>query len=185
MGKTTKRVKTPLTRETVKDLHIGDEVLISGTIYTARDLAHARLVEMIKGGGKLPFNAEGSVVYYVGPSPAPDGRVIGAAGPTTSYRMDPFVPDMFKAGMLGMIGKGPRSAEVRQRIIDNCGVYFAATGGAAALLSRSIVKSEIIAFRDLGAEALRRLTVKDMPVIVVNDCYGGDLYKEGVLQYRA
>lgn len=184
MGKIAKHIQAPLTKNVIKDLYIGDEVLLSGTIYAARDMAHARIVVMIKNGEQLPFDIKGSVIYYVGPSPAPDGKVIGAAGPTTSYRMDPFVPDMFKAGMLGMIGKGPRSGEVTQSIIDNCGVYFAATGGAAALLSRSIVDSEIIAFSDLGAEALRRLTVKDMPVIVVTDCHGSDLYKEGVSKYR-
>lgn len=184
MEKKAKRITAPLTKDTVEELHIGDEVLISGTIYAARDMAHARLVEMINNGEDLPFDPEGSVIYYVGPSPAPEGRVIGAAGPTTSYRMDPFVPDMFGAGMLGMIGKGPRSEDVKKIIMDNCGVYFAATGGAAALLSRSIVDSEIIAFSDLGAEALRRLTVKEMPVIVVTDCHGGDLYKEGVSKYR-
>jgi len=184
MEKKAKRVTAPLTKDAVKELHIGDEVLISGTVYTARDMAHARLVEMINNGDELPFDPEGSVIYYVGPSPAPEGRVIGAAGPTTSYRMDPFVPAMFKAGMLGMIGKGPRSGEVKKSITDNCGVYFAATGGAAALLSGSITEAEIIAFEDLGAEALRRLKVKDMPVIVVNDCHGGDLYEEGVSKYR-
>lgn len=179
-----KRITVPLDEETVKSLKIGDEVLLSGTVYTARDMAHARLVGMIRKGQPLPFDMEGSVIYYVGPSPAPPGRVIGAAGPTTSYRMDPFVPAMFEAGMRGMIGKGQRSDEVIKIIKEKCGVYFGATGGAAALLSGSIIKAEIIAFSDLGTEALRKLEVKDMPVIVVNDCYGGDLYVEGIRKYE-
>lgn len=184
MENTVKKINAPLTKDDVKDLKIGDEILLSGTVYTARDMAHARLAQMLKNGEKLPLDLEGSVIYYVGPSPAPEGRVIGAAGPTTSYRMDPFVPVMFKAGMLGMIGKGPRSEEVKKLIVKNCGVYFAATGGAAALLAGSVEEAEIIAFKDLGAEALRKLTVKDMPLIVVNDCHGGDLYNEGVRKYK-
>ncbi|MEA1910873.1 MAG: FumA C-terminus/TtdB family hydratase beta subunit [Spirochaetota bacterium] len=177
-------VRTPLTEDVVKTLRIGNEVLLSGTIYTARDMAHARLQDMIKKGEKLPFNVSGAVIYYVGPSPARPGLVIGSAGPTTSYRMDKFVPAMFKAGMLGMIGKGPRSEDVRKLIEVKCGIYFGATGGAGALLSESILESEIIAFPDLGTEALRKLTVKDMPLIVVNDCYGGDLFSEGIQKYK-
>lgn len=184
MDKTVKRVEVPLTEEVIKTLRIGDEVLLSGTIYTARDMAHARLQEMVEKGEKLPFDTVGSVIYYVGPSPAPEGRVIGSAGPTTSYRMDPFVPVMFEAGMSGMIGKGPRSEEVKKLIVEKCGVYFGATGGAAALLSGSILEAEVIAFDDLGPEALRKLKVENMPVIVINDCYGGDLYLEGVKKYR-
>ncbi len=185
MGNTEKRVEAPLTEEVIKTLRMGDEVLLSGIIYTARDMAHARLEEMIGNGEELPFDAAGSVIYYVGPSPAPEGRVIGSAGPTTSYRMDPFVPVMFKAGMRGMIGKGPRSEEVKNLIVEKCGVYFGATGGAAALLSESILEAEVIAFDDLGPEALRKLRVCDMPVIVINDCYGGDLYLEGVRKYSS
>lgn len=179
-----KKIKTPLTDKIIKTLHTGDEILLSGIIYTARDIAHVRLVAMIQNGEKLPFDFAGSVIYYVGPSPAPAGQVIGAAGPTSSYRMDPFVPDMFSVGMKGMIGKGPRSKEVVNAIKENCAVYFGATGGAAALLSKSIVESETITFEDLGTEAIRRLRIKDMPVIVINDCYGGDLYKEGIAKYR-
>lgn len=185
MEKSIKMVNAPLTEEVIKSLRIGNEVLLSGTIYTARDMAHARLEEMIDKGDKLPFDGSGSVIYYVGPSPARPGLVIGSAGPTTSYRMDKFVPTMFKMGMLGMIGKGPRSEEVRKLIVSNCGIYFGATGGAGALLSESIFKSEIIAFPDLGTEAFRKLTVRNMPLIVVNDCYGGDLYSEGVKKYKS
>lgn len=184
MSDNVKRVETPLTEAVIKTLHIGDEVLLTGIIYTARDMAHARLQEMIEKGEELPFNAAGSVIYYVGPSPAPEGRVIGSAGPTTSYRMDPFVPVMFEVGMRGMIGKGPRSEKVKKLIREKCGIYFGATGGAAALLSESIIESEIIAFPELGTEAVRRLMIRDMPLIVINDCYGGDLYTEGVAKYR-
>lgn len=183
MGSTVKIVETPLTEDIIKTLKTGDEVLLNGTIYAARDIAHDRLQKMIQKGEKLPFNAAGSVIYYVGPSPSPEGRVIGAAGPTTSYRMDSFVPAMFKAGMLGMIGKGPRSEKVKDLIVAKCGIYLGATGGAAALLSESIVEAEVIAFDNFGTEALRRLRVINMPVIVINDCYGGDLYLEGVRKY--
>lgn len=179
-----KEIQTPLTDEIIKTLHTGDEVRLSGIIYTARDMAHMRLVQMIKKKELLPFDTEGSVIFYVGPSPAPPGKVIGSAGPTTSYRMDPFVEDMFSVGIKGMIGKGQRSREVVTSIQENCGVYFGATGGAAALLSESIVESEIIAFGDLGTEAVRKLKVIDMPLIVINDCYGGDLYNYGTAKYK-
>ncbi len=177
------KIETPLTDKIIKTLHIGDQISLSGIIYTARDLAHVSLVEMIKNNETLPFNIEGAVIYYVGPSPAPPEKIIGSAGPTSSYRMDPFVEDMFNAGMKGMIGKGPRSTEVINLIKNYCGIYFGATGGAAALISRSIVKSEIIAFSDLGTEAVRKLIVKNMPLIVINDCHGGDLHTEGVKKY--
>ena len=179
-----REIETPLTDKIIKTLNCGDVILLSGIIYTARDMAHIRLVEMIKNGKRLPFDTKGSVIYYVGPSPAPAGKVIGAAGPTTSYRMDLFVPDMFSVGMKGMIGKGARSKEVINAIKENCAVYFGATGGAAALLSKSIVEAEIIAFDDLGTEAIRRLRVKNMPLIVINDCFGGDLYDEGIAKYK-
>ncbi len=183
MKRNVKEVTVPFKEDTVRMLRTGDEVLISGMVYTARDMAHSRLADMIRHGIKLPFDMEGSVIYYTGPSPAPPGKVIGSAGPTTSYRMDPFAEDMFRAGMKGMIGKGARSPEVKGLIRRYCGVYFAATGGAAALLSNSVIKSEVVAFEDLGPEAVRRLVVRNMPVIVVNDCFGGDLYAEGIERY--
>ncbi len=183
MKSNVRKVAVPLPEDTVRMLRTGDEVLISGTVYTARDMAHARLADMISRGMDLPFDMEGSVIYYTGPSPAPPGRVIGSAGPTTSYRMDMFAEAMFKAGMKGMIGKGARSPEVKGLIRRYCGIYFAATGGAAALLSDSVIESDVVAFEDLGPEAVRRLVVRDMPVIVVNDCFGGDLYSEGIEKY--
>ena len=177
------KIETPLNDEKIKKLKIGDEVLLSGTIYTARDSAHQKLVDLIAAGKELPFDPNGSVIYYVGPSPAKPGQVIGAAGPTTSYRMDSFVPQMFGVGMKGMIGKGPRSREVVDAVVKYCGIYFGATGGAAALLSKSIKEAEVIAFPELGPEAIRRLRVEDMPLIVINDCFGKDLYKEGVQKW--
>ncbi|MBA7606539.1 L(+)-tartrate dehydratase subunit beta [subsurface metagenome] len=173
------RLETPLTDEAIKNLKIGDQILLSGYIYTARDAAHKRLVDLIKKKESLPFDPNGSVIFYVGPSPAKPGYVIGAAGPTTSYRMDPFVEDLLDAGMKAMIGKGPRSKEVIELLKKYCAVYFGATGGAAALLSKSIVEAEVIAFEDLGTEAVRRLKVKEMPLILINDCYGNDLYLQG------
>lgn len=173
-----KRITAPLTEATVKSLKTGDQVLLSGIVYTARDMVHAQLVDMIKNKKKLPFNVMSSVLYYVGPSPAPPGRVIGSAGPTTSYRMDPFVLPLLKEGLKGMIGKGPRSHGVVEAIKKYCAVYLGATGGAAALISESIVEAEVIAFSELGTEAMRRLKVKDMPLIVINDCYGNDLYRQ-------
>lgn len=173
------KLTAPLTEDKIKDLKIGDEILLSGTIYTARDSAHQKLVDLLAENKDLPFNVEGSVIFYVGPSPAKPGQVIGAAGPTTSYRMDSFVNTLLKVGMKGMIGKGPRSQEVIDGMKKYCGVYFGATGGAAALLSKSIVKAEVIAFDELGPEAIRKLEVKDMPLIVINDCKGNDLYVEG------
>lgn len=174
-----KKVQAPLTTETVKRLKAGDRVLLSGVIYTARDAAHKRLVDLIGKGKQLPFNPEGGVIYYVGPSPAPPGHVIGAAGPTTSCRMDGYTPLLLKHGVKGMIGKGQRSDEVKRAMQEYTAVYFGATGGAAALISRSIVEAEVIAFDDLGTEAVRRLVVKKMPLVVINDCYGKDLYIEG------
>ncbi|MCF7920235.1 MAG: Fe-S-containing hydro-lyase [Candidatus Cloacimonetes bacterium] len=178
------KLNAPLVQEDVMKLKIGDQVLLSGVIYTARDAAHQKLVDLLKAGKELPFNPQGSVIFYVGPSPAKPGQVIGAAGPTTSYRMDPFVSDLLKVGMKGMIGKGPRSQEVKDGIVTYNGVYFGATGGAAALLAKTITEAEVIAFPELGPEAVRRLVVKDMPLIVVNDCHGDDLYEKGVKDFQ-
>ena len=173
------KVETPLKNEMVEKMKIGSQVLLSGIIYTARDAAHKRLVDLITKGEPLPFEPGGSVIYYVGPSPAKPGQAIGAAGPTTSYRMDSYTPLLLENGVKGMIGKGMRSDEVIASMKKYCAVYFGATGGAAALISKSIVEADIIAFEDLGTEAVRRLRVKDMPLIVINDCYGSDLYIEG------
>lgn len=179
-----KKLKAPLIDEEIKKLKAGDQVLLSGVIYTARDSAHKKLTDLLHAGKKLPFDPQGSVIFYVGPSPAKPGQVIGAAGPTTSYRMDPFVTDLLEVGMKGMIGKGPRSQEVIEGLKKHTGLYLGATGGAAALLAKSIKKAEVIAFEELGPEAVRRLEVIDMPLIVVNDCRGGDLYKLGVQKYQ-
>ena len=171
-------IPTPLTDEIIKKMKIGDQVLLSGTIFTARDAAHQKLSDLISEDKPLPFDLKGSVIYYVGPSPAKPGAVIGSAGPTTSYRMDPYAPLLLAKGLKAMIGKGQRSKEVIQACKEHAAVYFGATGGAAALLSKSIQHSEVIAFDQLGPEAIRKLTVKDMPLIVINDCYGCDLYAE-------
>lgn len=179
-----KRIRTPLTDEVVKSLRAGDAVEITGLVYTARDLAHKRLTESLKKGESLPFNIKGAVIYYVGPSPTKPGRVIGSCGPTTSYRMDGYTPDLLAAGLRGMIGKGNRSPEVIEALEKYCGVYFAAVGGAAALLAQRVCSARVVAYDDLGPEALQELEVEGFPVIVVNDCYGADLYKEGVRKYK-
>ncbi|MCK4538719.1 MAG: Fe-S-containing hydro-lyase [Candidatus Krumholzibacteria bacterium] len=175
---------TPLSDEDVKKLKAGDKVLLSGTIYTARDAAHKRLVDLLDEGKELPIPVDGQVIYYVGPSPTPPGKPIGSAGPTTSYRMDPYAPRLLDEGLKGMIGKGMRSDEVVASMKKNTVVYFAATGGAAALIARSITAAEVVAYEDLGAEAIRKLTIKDFPLIVAQDCGGGNVYKEGQEQYR-
>jgi fumarate hydratase subunit beta len=174
-----RRIEAPLSEETVKDLRAGDAVSLSGTVYTARDAAHKRLVELIREEKPLPFDLTGSVIYYVGPSPAKPGAVIGAAGPTTSIRMDPYAPVLLERGVRGMIGKGFRSKDVVESMKEHGAVYFGATGGAAALISKAIVEAEVIAFDELGPEAVRRLKVVDMPLIVINDCYGNDQYVGG------
>ncbi len=179
-----KRITTPLTEETVAELRAGDSVLITGTIYAARDAAHKRLAALLEEGRELPFDPRGQIIYYMGPSPARPGRVIGAAGPTTSGRIDPYTPALLRAGLKGMIGKGNRSPEVRRAIQEYRAVYFAAIGGAGALISKSITASEVVAYPELGAEALLRLQVQDFPAIVVNDIYGGDAYEEGKKTYR-
>jgi fumarate hydratase subunit beta len=172
------KVTTPLTPEVIEQLHAGDAILLSGIVYTARDAAHARLFELIKLGKPLPIDLAGQVIYYVGPTPTPPGRVIGSAGPTTSGRMDVFTPTLLTAGLKGMIGKGERSREVTQAIVNNKAVYFAATGGAGALLAKRVISCELVAYEDLGCEAIHKLEVVDLPLIVINDCHGGDYYTE-------
>jgi fumarate hydratase subunit beta len=179
-----KEITTPLTDEAIAGLHAGDQVLITGTIYVGRDAAHKRLAALLEEGKELPFDPRGQAIYYMGPAPAKPGWASGSAGPTTSGRMDPYTPAMLKAGLKGMIGKGNRSAAVRQAIKDYQAVYFAAIGGAGALIARSIVESRVIAYPELGAEALRQLRVEKFPAIVVNDIYGGDAYEDGKKKYR-
>jgi fumarate hydratase subunit beta len=179
-----KKEKLPLTEKVIASLKAGDGLRLSGVVYAARDAAHKRMVETLERGEPLPFDVTGQTIYYVGPSPAPPGRAIGSAGPTTSTRMDDYTPQLLAAGLKGMIGKGPRSAEVKEAMKKHKAVYLAAIGGTGALLSKSIVKSEVIAYEHLGPEALLRLEVKDFPVTVINDIYGGDLYEEGRARYR-
>lgn len=178
-----KKITTPLTEEKVKDLRAGDSVLITGVIYTARDAAHKRLVELIKEGKELPMDVKDSIIYYVGPTPSKPGMAFGSGGPTTSYRMDPYAPELLEIGLKGMIGKGLRSQEVIESMKKNKGVYFGAIGGAAALIGKSVKKAEVIAYEDLGAEAIRRLEVVDFPAVVVIDSEGNNLYKEGQEAY--
>ena len=180
---TEKRLEYPFEKEKLKDLKAGDSVLISGTIYTARDEAHKRIVEMIRRGEELPFEIRDAVIYYAGPAPARPGQVIGSVGPTTSYRMDPYAPVLLDLGLSGMIGKGPRSPEVKDAVVRNGAVYFAAIGGAAALIARSVISAEVIAFEDLGAEAVRKLRVRDFPATVAIDSLGNDQYYLGKTEY--
>jgi fumarate hydratase subunit beta len=179
-----KRVETPLTDEVIRSLKIGEKVSISGVIYSARDAAHKRLVELIEKGETLPFELPGQIIYYVGPAPAKPGFAVGSAGPTTSYRMDPYAPTLIAEGLKGMIGKGSRSDEVKEAMKKHGAVYFAAVGGAGALMSKSIVKAEVIAYPELGAEAVRRMEVKDFPAIVAIDALGNDLYAKGKEEYK-
>ena len=179
-----KKITSPFSDKTIADLKAGDQVLISGVMYVGRDSAHKRLVEAMNKGDKLPFDVKGQVIYYMGPSPTKPGNVIGSAGPTTSGRMDAYTPRMLEAGLKGMVGKGLRTKDVKDAIKKYKGVYLASVGGAAALIAKSIVKSEIIAYEELGPEALLRIEVKDFPAIVINDMYGGDLYEEGKAKYR-
>ena len=178
-----KKITTPLADAVVKDLRAGDAVEITGVIYQARDAAHKKLVALIEAGEELPFDLQGAVVYYMGPSPAKPGKPIGSAGPTTSGRMDAYAPLLMRHGLKGMIGKGLRTAEVKQAMVNETAVYFAATGGAGALLAQRITGNEVIAWPELGAEAVARLEVVDFPAIVVNDCHGGDLSEEGRAKY--
>ena len=177
-------ITTPLSDAELAQLHAGDKVLITGLVYVARDAAHKRFIAALDKGQPLPFDPRGQIIYYMGPSPARPGRPIGSAGPTTSGRMDSYTPRLLAAGLKGMIGKGNRSPQVREAMIKHKAVYFAAVGGAAALVARSIQEAEVIAYEDLGAEALRRLRVVKLPAIVVNDIYGGDAYELGQARYR-
>ncbi len=179
-----KHINTPLNDDIVNDLKSGDYVYITGTIYTARDAAHKRMYEALEKGEKLPFDIKDSIIYYMGPSPAREGRPIGSAGPTTATRMDKYAPLLLDIGLKGMIGKGKRRQNVKDAMIKNGAVYFAAVGGAGAILSKCIEESEVIAYDDLGTEAIRRLKVKDFPVIVVIDREGNDLYETAVLKYK-
>ena len=176
-------VNLPLTAEKAKQLRAGDTVYLTGEVYTSRDAGHKRMVELLVRGEKLPFDPENATIYYVGPSPARPGQVIGSAGPTTSGRMDAYAPRLLSVGARGMIGKGARSAEVVEAMKKHTGVYFGAIGGAGALLAKCIKKSELIAWEDLQSEALRRLWVENMPLVVVIDCEGNDLYRQGRAAY--
>lgn len=177
--KTIHNLKTPLTNAVIKKLHAGDSVLLSGVIFSARDTAHQRMIAALSRREKIPFDLKGQIIFYAGPAPTRPGQVIGAIGPTTSGRMDVFTPPLLDAGLKGMIGKGARSEIVIESIQKNIAVYFGAIGGVAALLSKCIKEVEIIAYQDLGPEAVRRMVVQDFPVVVANDCYGVDIYKTG------
>lgn len=177
------KLTTPLTEKDVEKLSIGDKVLLTGVLYTGRDAAHKRLFELLKEGREIPIDITGQVIYYVGPTPAKPGRPIGSAGPTTSYRMDPYAPKLIELGLKGMIGKGNRSQAVIDAMKKFKAVYFGATGGAGALIAKRIKKAEVVAYPDLGPEAIRRLEVEDFPVTVINDTRGNDLYAEGIKRY--
>ena len=178
------RLQLPLTREVLAPLRAGDEVLISGELYTARDAAHKRLVQCLQDGQPLPFDVRGQLIYYVGPAPASPGHAVGAAGPTTRYRMDAYTPALLDAGLLGMMGKGKRGPEVVEAMKKRGAVYFGAVGGAAALISRRIERAEVVAYDDLGAEAIHRFWVRDFPALVLIDSLGNNLYERGPEKYR-
>ena len=180
----TKRIVTPLSDSVIEELRTGDKVLLSGVIYTARDAAHKRFIDTLQAGGSLPIEVTGQVIYYCGPSPPSPGRVIGASGPTTSGRMDAYTPTLLALGLKGMIGKGKRSRAVRDAIVEHKAIYFGATGGAGALLSKAVVSYEITAYEELGPEAVARLVVSDFPLFVINDVKGNDLYELGAARYR-
>ena len=184
MSTMAKRIALPLTDDTLQGLRAGDDVLLSGTMYVGRDSAHKRIVEALDQGKPLPFDVRGQTIYYMGPSPAKPGQAIGSAGPTTSGRMDSYSPRLMAEGLRGMVGKGMRSPAVKEAMKKHRAVYFAAIGGAGALISKAIKKSDVIAYEELGAEALLRIEVADFPVIVINDIYGGDLYDEGKAKYK-
>jgi len=178
-----KRITTPLTAEKVKDLKAGDSILLTGTIYTARDAAHKRLVDLLEKGEDLPIDVKDAIIYYVGPTPTKPGMAFGSAGPTTSYRMDAYTPQLLEKGLKGMIGKGLRSGTVIESMKENTAVYFAAIGGAAALIGKCVKASELVAYEDLGAEAIRKLEVVDLPLVVVIDSEGNNLYELGKEAY--
>jgi len=178
------RITTPLTNQVIAGLKAGDRVLLSGVVYTARDAAHKRLVETLLAGQELPLPLPSQVIYYAGPAPARPGQIIGPAGPTTSSRMDSLTLPLLEAGLKGMVGKGNRSQEIRQAIVKHRAVYLVAVGGAAALISQRVTKMELVAYEDLGTEAIYRLEVLELPLVVANDVYGGDLFEQGQAQYR-
>ena len=177
------KLTTPLSDEAIEQLRAGDKVSITGVVYVGRDAAHKRLVAALDDGKPLPFDPEGQIIYYMGPAPAKPGEPIGSAGPTTSYRMDPYASRLMEVGLKGMIGKGNRSQPVREAMQEHKAVYLGAIGGAGALIAKSIKKAEVVAYDDLGAEALRRLEVEEFPAVVVNDVYGGDAYEDGLKEY--
>jgi fumarate hydratase subunit beta len=179
-----KKINLPLNDEILKDLKAGDNLLLTGVIYVARDAAHKRMVEALDQGKPLPFDIKGASVYYMGPTPARPGKVIGSAGPTTSGRMDAYAPRLIAQGLKGMIGKGLRAKAVKEAMLKHKAVYLGAIGGAGAIISKSIRKAEVVAYEELGTEALLRLEVQDFPVTVINDIYGGDLYEEGKAKYQ-
>jgi fumarate hydratase subunit beta len=179
-----KNVQLPLSDDVVETLYAGDELLLTGVMYVGRDAAHKRMIETLEAGERLPVDLKGQVIYFMGPTPARPGKIIGSAGPTSSYRMDAYSPRLMAEGLKGMIGKGMRSREVREAMNQYKAVYLGAIGGAGALLSSCIKKVGVVAYDDLGAEALRRIVVQDFPVTVVNDIYGGDIYEKGRSQYR-
>lgn len=178
------KIISPISDDVIENLRAGDQVLISGVIYVGRDSAHKRLIETLDRGGELPFDIRGQTIYYMGPSPTKPGHVIGSAGPTTSGRMDAYTPRLLSIGLKAMIGKGLRSDAVKEAIKEYKAVYFAAVGGAAALIAKSITKSDVVAYGELGPEAILRLEVKDFPAVVINDMHGGDLYQEGKAKYK-
>ena len=179
-----RHITVPVAKEEIQDLRAGDYVYLTGVIYTARDAAHKRMDEVLSEGKELPLDIKNQMIYYMGPSPAREGRPIGSAGPTTASRMDKYTPALLELGMRGMIGKGRRTEAVRESMMKNQAVYFAAVGGAGALLSKSILQAEVIAYEDLGTEAIRKLEIKDFPVIVVMDCEGNNLYDMAIEQYK-
>lgn len=183
-SKNARRVELPLSDDVLETLHAGDELLLTGVMYVGRDAAHKRMIEALLAGEPLPVDLKGQVIYFMGPTPAREGKAIGSAGPTSSYRMDAYSPRLLAEGLKGMIGKGMRSAEVKDAIRKYKAVYLGAIGGAGALLSGCIRKVEIVAYEDLGAEALRRIEVQDFPATVINDMHGGDLYEEGKARFR-